>query len=81
MSYVIGFLNQIGVLGFFSEIEIWELSDEFWVLVMSLETELGKLSDGETKWVLNLFCSPTFLFISYFLISHFCTPQTKWTLK
>ena len=35
MSYVIEFLNQTRVLGFFSESEIWELSDEFWLLVMS----------------------------------------------
>ena len=35
MSYVIGFLNQTRVLEFFTENGIWELSDEFWVLVMS----------------------------------------------
>ena len=54
MSYVIGFLNQIRVLGFFSESGIWELSDEFGVLVIVLETELRKLSDGETKQALSL---------------------------
>ena len=43
MSYVIGFLNQTGVLGFFSESGIWELSDEFWVLVMSFGNWVKKI--------------------------------------
>ena len=43
MSYVIGFLNQTRVLEFFTENGIWELSDEFWVLVMSFGDWVKKI--------------------------------------